>query len=65
MSETLIPTMNLRFVERDELGKLSINAGTGESYHVGKKVRVLQQMFREPRGGGYEYIWRDVPLEAV
>ena len=55
MSETLIPTMSLRFVERP----LKIE-GTGMVDTV-KKMRVLQQMFERPNG---ERIWKDVPLAA-
>lgn len=52
MSDTLIPTTNLRFVERP----LRIE-GTGMVDTV-KKMRVLQQMF-ETTGG--TRLWKDVP----
>ena len=51
MSDTRIPTMSLRFVEREVI---DINFGVGF-----KKVRVLQQMF-ETTGG--KRFWEDVPL---
>jgi hypothetical protein len=53
MSETLIPTMSLRFVEKP----MPI-AGTG-MVHTVKTIRVLQQMFERPNGGR---IWKNVPF---
>ena len=55
MSETLIPTMSLRFLEKP----MPI-PGTGMVDTV-KKIRVLQQMFEQPNG---ERIWKDVPFVA-
>ena len=60
MSETLIPTMSLRFVERAVPGETIENAiDHGRSDVLMRKIRVLQQMFERPNG---KRIWVDVPL---
>lgn len=52
MSESLFPTLNLRFVKR-------INPMQGRVDGLGVEIRVLQQMFATL--GGQE-VWQDVPL---
>lgn len=61
MSETLIPTMSLRFVEREGAKAFDINTSRFGGPVEKVKYRVLQQMFRDPHGGDLQ-IWRDVPL---
>jgi hypothetical protein len=55
MSETLIPTMDLRFVERRVPDPLLPD-------HAGRLVRVLQQRFERLPSRSPSYIWQDVPL---
>lgn len=55
MSETLIPTARLRFIEKPEPVD-----GTG-MVSTTRKIRVLQQQFYQPSG---RVVWIDVPLEA-
>jgi hypothetical protein len=50
--ETLIPTMNLRFIDRE-----LYRHGSGTAQLV---ERILQQQFFQP--GGVHGVWRDVPL---
>lgn len=55
MSETLIPTARLRFIEKPEPVD-----GTG-MVSTTRKIRVLQQQFYQPSG---RVVWIDVPLET-
>lgn len=55
MSETLIPTTDLRFVERRVPDPLLPD-------HAGRLVRVLQQRFARASSMAPSYVWRDVPL---
>jgi hypothetical protein len=52
--------MSLRFVEREGLAPFTMHMPFGGSPEK-RMYRVLQQMFRDPRGGDAQ-IWRDVPL---
>lgn len=55
MSETLIPTMVLRFVERDVLSPELMSVGGAP---VLRTLRILQQLHHTPGG---EKVWIDVP----
>jgi hypothetical protein len=51
MPETLIPTMQLRFIHRDEPWPVDPE--------FCEKVQFLQQKFEKPSGG---HVWVDVPM---
>ena len=55
MSETLIPTMVLRFVERDVLSPELMSVGGPP---ITRTMRILQQLCYTPGG---EKVWVDVP----
>lgn len=57
MSETLIPTMRLRFVYRQLSPTRNLKTGQELS-----PSRVLQQAFTAAETG--KIVWRDVPLET-
>lgn len=56
MSETMIPTMSLRFVERQELHVDAMTQIGGPP--LVRTVRILQQLHTTPGG---KAVWVDVP----
>jgi hypothetical protein len=54
----MIPTNNLRFVERDE-----IVDEQHPTHAVTRTVRILQQFWEHPNGKDAAGEWRDVPVE--
>jgi len=59
MAVSHLPTMNLRFIERD----VAVSMTPGSELWTFRKVRILQQMFvpRDWSTGLNEY-WQDVPF---
>ena len=58
MSETLIPTMGLRFIEVEAPAPFTMHTPLGGPPLM-QMYRVLQQRFTTPAGSE---VWQDVPL---